>query len=252
MKLKYHILNGDCLKEIFPQKIDGEKIVARECFVDGDVSSSTLDDLFITRAKFISEVYGVSKIKKYYEDSVSEFKKIQNIPDKSEINLWFEDDLFCQVNFWFVVYLISSYLKNCKVFLVRPMKHTQYGFGGLNNKELVSLYVQKSPIYELDSIASLWKSYQIDGIKELKNTANELEQKYPFILKAVEAHIERIPNGSSLGRPTQTLLDIMNELKTDSFPIVFREFNKRESIYGFGDLQVKRLFDQIKDRFKNV
>jgi hypothetical protein len=39
----------------------------------------------------------------------------------------------------------------------------------------------------------------------------------------------------------------MEDLETDEFGPVFKEFNKRESIYGFGDLQVKRIFDEIKN-----
>ena len=45
-----------------------------------------------------------------------------------------------------------------------------------------------------------------------------------------------------------SLIQIIKELKTEEFGPVFKEFNKRESIYGFGDLQVKRLFNQIKKR----
>ena len=33
----------------------------------------------------------------------------------------------------------------------------------------------------------------------------------------------------------------------DVMDVVPREFCKRESIYGFGDLHVKRLFDKIKN-----
>ena len=43
--------------------------------------------------------------------TVPEFLKMQNIPENSEINLWFEDDLFCQVTFWFysfIVYIKAS------------------------------------------------------------------------------------------------------------------------------------------------
>lgn len=62
---------------------------------------------------------------------------------------------------------------------------------------------------ELNTIASLWETYQ------------------------------------NAGRPIQSLITIMKELDTEEFGPVLREFNKRESIYGFGDLQVKRLFDEI-------
>ena len=247
MDKKYHILNGDSLKEQFPKEIEGEIIVARECFVDGDVSSATLDELFKKRAKFISDVYGNYSIDNYYTDSVSEFEKLQNIPHKAEINLWFEDDLFCQVNFWFTVNLILNSLKYYNVFLIRPAIHTQYGFGGLNELDLINAFKQKTQVIELDKIASLWSSYQKNDTKELLKVAKELEQKYPFILNAVKAHIDRIPSENSPGRPKQILIDIMNDLETSSFGAVFKEFNKRASIYGFGDLQVKRLFDEIKN-----
>lgn len=246
MKTKYHILNGDSLKEQFPQEIDGKIIVVRECFVDGDISGDTLEELFKIRAKFISKVYVDYSTEEYYADSVSEFEKLQNIPDKTEINLWFEDDLFCQVNFWFTIKLIVNSLNFSEIFLVRPAIHTQYGFGGLNEEELINVYQQKTQITELDKLVILWNSYQKNDIEVLVKVAKELKQKYPFILNAVEAHVDRIPNENSPGRPKQALIDIMNDIGTDSFGAVFKEFNKRESIYGLGDLQVKRLFDEIK------
>jgi hypothetical protein len=247
MRKQYHILNGDSLKEHFPERIQGEVIVAKECLVDGNVKGKSLTDFFKTRAKFISSHYDGYTERDYFEKTVSEFEKIQKIPDHSDINLWFEDDLFCQVNFWFTVNLIFNSLKFSKVFLIRPSIHNQFGFGRLSELELINVYMQKTQINEIDKIAILWNFYQQDDIEELVKAANELEQKYPFILNAVEAHVNRIPNENSPGRPKQTLIDIMNDLGTDSFGVVNKEFNKRESIYGFGDLQVKRLFDEIKN-----
>jgi Holliday junction resolvasome RuvABC DNA-binding subunit len=37
----------------------------------------------------------------------------------------------------------------------------------------------------------------------------------------------------------------MKELETNDFGSIFRAFNERESIYGFGDLQVRRMFDKL-------
>jgi hypothetical protein len=74
-----------------------------------------------------------------------------------------------------------------------------------------------------------------------------MKTQYPFILTAVKAHTDRIPTEGNLGRPSQSLIQIMKELETDEFEPVFKEFSKRESIYGFGDLQVKRLFDEVKN-----
>ena len=245
MKNQIHILNGDALRQRFPQQIEGVVIVLRECLVDGAVTGDSLEEFYKVRARFISEVYGDYSIGDYYTDSVSEFEKIRNIPDKSEINLWFEDDLFCQVNFWFCINLILNSGQDCEVFLIRPNTHTQYGFGGLNQLELLSAYNQRTQIVELKEIGRLWHSYQQNDTNQLIRTAKALEATFPFIHEAVAAHIDRIPDENHPGRPKQSLIEIMQELETESFRPVFREFSKRESIYGFGDLQVKRLFDEI-------
>ena len=248
MRRQYHILNGDSLKQQFPENIQGDIIVARECFVDGNVKGKDLDQLFASRAKFISKNYGGTE-QDYYEKAVPEFQKIKRINDDSDINLWFEDDLFCQVNFWFVAHLIANTIRNRNntVYLIRPELHNQYGFGGLNHSELTSIYKNRFDLIGLDKIASLWESYQNNDTEKLVKGARELESTYPFIITAVEAHIERKPTNENAGRPSQSLVAIMKELETEEFEPVFIEFNKRESIYGFGDLQVKRLFDEIKN-----
>ena len=245
----YHILNGDSLKEQFPEELEGEIIVTRECLVDGDVKSDSIDELFKVRARFISKFYGDYSTLDYYRDTVSEFERIRNIPEGSSVNLWFEDDLFCQVNFWFIVNLLDSTPKDFEIYLVRPKIHTRFGFGGLDKAELKQIFLDRIRITNMDKITKLWEFYKKGDLDNLVNTAQDLEDTYPFILDAVDAHIERIPTKDHPGRPVQTLLEIMKEIKTEEFGPVFQEFCKREFIYGFGDLQVKKLIDEINNSY---
>ncbi len=247
MRKQYHILNGDSLKEQFPENVEGEIIVSRECLVDGDIKGRNLTDLFQSRAHFISDNYEGFSVQDYYEKTVPEFQKIRNITDGADINLWFEDDLFCQVNLWFTINLLNQSSLNNLIFLIRPKTRSPYSFGDLNKAELSSVYKNRILLTELDQLAGLWTSYQNDNTESLLKTARELEEKYPFILPAVNAHIERIPSEGSLGRPGLALVQIMNDLKTEQFELIFKEFSKREPIYGFGDLQVKRLLDELKN-----
>jgi len=244
----YHILNGDALKKQFPKTLKGEVVVARECLVDGDVGGNNLDDFFQRRAHFIAKSYGNYSVRQYEQDTVSEFDKIRNIPSGTEVNLWFEDDLFCQVNFWFVTHLLFSYAGNCRVFLVRPKVRTSYGFGGFDEKGLLQLFDERMAIPEISAIASLWEAYQQGELEALNRRATALEKPFPFILQAVKAHAARIPSKGNAGRPAQALSEIIEELGTDEFAPVFREFSKRESIYGFGDLQVKRIWEEVRKR----
>ena len=79
----------------------------------------------------------------------------------------------------------------------------------------------------------------------LKITATTLKKAYPFILNAVRAHVARIPTAKDPGKPMALLSTIMIEMNTQEFGPVFQEFSKRACIYGFGDIQVKKMYDQI-------
>lgn len=247
MKNQYHILNGDCLKEQFPNSIIGEKIIARLCLVDGNVNAETTNELLKIRAKFISENYGDYTEQDYFTKTVTEIEKIQNIPGNTEINLWFEDDLFCQVNFWFVINLLFESRKTQSIFLVRPKENSEYSFGRMNKDELVKSYETRVKIesFELNELKKIWKLYQQDNCTEMFEIAKKIDAKFPFLIPAIQAHEDRIPINRNLGRPKQSLIQIMDDLKTENFGEVFGEFCKREGIYGFGDLQVKRMYDEI-------
>lgn len=248
MNKQYHILNGDALRERFPKDLPGTVIVARECLVDGPVASHSLDKFFRMRADFIADNYGGYQAKEYEYDVVEEFAKITNIPSEASVCLWFEDDLFCQVNCWFVAHLLHEFVPNCQAFLVRPPEHTPYGFGALSKPDLVAALERRLLIPDLCKLASLWKYFQEQNSNELRHLGQELQPTFPFIIPAIEAYVSSIPHGDQPGRPAQILIEIMSDLKTEEFGAVFRAFCRRAPIYGYGDLQVRRLFDQIRNK----
>jgi hypothetical protein len=52
-----HILNGDALLFKFPSSIPGEKIVFRECLVDGPVDFDSFEALILGRSKYLANTY---------------------------------------------------------------------------------------------------------------------------------------------------------------------------------------------------
>ncbi len=241
----FHILNGDALKSQLPTTISGEIIVARLCLVDGPVAAASEEDLYKIRAAFISENYpGFSKMD-CLNNTVSEMGKIKEIPEKSTVNLWFEDDLFCQVNFWFILHLLFQNNQDYNIYLVRPKADSAYSFGEMNQSELVQALDNKLIISKEAQIllSQFWRLYQQNELSQLLKLAGELESEFPFLLPAIRAHQDRCVQP---GRPKAAILSIMEELDTDAFGLVFQAFCQREKIYGFGDLQVKRLFDEVQ------
>ncbi|WP_459209399.1 DUF1835 domain-containing protein [Aquimarina rhabdastrellae] len=244
MKAQYHILNGDALKHQFPTTIDGTLIVARECMVDGNVSGDTSEAIFESRIAFMNANYS-STTQMYHEKVVSEFFKLKSIPVDAEINLWFEDDLFCQCNFWFVLFLIEEYQLQNQLYLIRPQVHTRYGFAGLDQEALLGIYATRIKLPQATRLTPFWKAYQKQDSAFLLTLAKQFYDTYPFFLPAIEAYSRSLASNDSPGEPLQALITIKKELNTTNFGIVFNEFSKRFPIYGFGDLQVKRLWDQI-------
>jgi len=240
-----HILNGDSLAERFPESIEGEQIVARECLVDGDVHGETLEEFFKNRAQFLYQAYDIPT-QEYEQKTLPEFEKIKNLGADDEVNLWFEDDLFCQTNLWFTVSLLRKYTPVKSISLVRPEDNIRYGFAGLDEAGLIQAFIDKISLSDsmLTDLSNLWKNYQSTNTEEMHSIAQSSELS--FLNEAVKAYIDSIPSNGNPGRPKRTLKAIMDKVGSEKFGPVFQEFNKSEGIYGFGDLQVKRMFDELK------
>ncbi len=241
-----HILNGDALLDQFPDVLKKDQlIVARECLVDGPVEAESMETFYRLRGQYLQDQYQVCTVEEYLERSKSEFDKVLNIAEKTTVYLWFEDDVFCQINCWYVLSLLQKTSANT-IYLVRPKEHSPYGFSAYDEEGLLELMEHKIPVNVQEPLSKLWSAYQSNDLERLSELAHAVKGKYPFIFESVQALIASIPSKDSIGRPKEILQEIMQEFGTDSFGEVFRVFNQRASIYGYGDLMVKRLYDELK------
>jgi hypothetical protein len=244
----YHILNGDSLAYSFPDaKIGRDIIVVREALIEGELAGANLHEFWQARARYLE----ITETE-YNNSVVKEFEKIINAPDDSEFNLWFEYDLFCQVNMWFVVSLINSLPIKKKVFAVytsylnKNSKQFWNGFGSANSDELKVCYANRISLTKADMKfgEELWKAYKSANLEELTNLSKNQSIAFPYLQEVVKAHVDRFPKDGTKGRPEKVIEDITKNISTD-FHEVFKEFWNRESIYGFGDTQLKNLYDKV-------
>lgn len=245
----YHILNGDCLADQLSQtKINQDFIVCRECLIDGNLNAENMDDFWKIRAKFISDSYYVST-EEYYIKTVSEFEKLNNIPENSEVCLWFENDLFCQTNMWFVLSLLSG-KQNLKLYRIFPIieniEHTWKGFGISDNEKLEQSFSSKIEFTKADIELgkNLWTAYQNGDLNKLNQLAKFQSDCFEYLEEVCQAHIDRFPTDKSLSRPDKVVKEII-KTKSKEFQSVFSEFSDREGIYGFGDLQIKKIYEKL-------
>ena len=181
----YHILNGDSLAYSFPgAKMDGGIIVFREAFIDGELSGDNFHDFWQSRARYM----GLTATE-YHNAVVKEFEKIINAPGNSVFNLWFEYDLFCQVNRWFVLSIINSLSIKKKVFdvntsyLDKTSKQFWNGFGKANSSDLRICFADRTPLNDADLQLGqdLWVAYKTGNLEELTRLARNQSSAFPYL-----------------------------------------------------------------------
>jgi hypothetical protein len=244
----YNILNGDALAYSFPDAgIEGEIIVVREALIDGELTGNKLEDFWQIRARVLETTAA-----DYQNKVVNEFEKLINAPDNSVFNLWFEYDLFCQVNMWFVFTILHDLHGRKNVYAVhtihadRSDKQFWNGFSRADAIQLQSCFAARMPLSDddLQLGKNLWTAYKANDLTKLMQLSNNQSSAFPYLKEVITAHVERFPQDGSTGRPEKVIEDITKNISTD-FHAVLEEFWKRESIYGFGDSQVKVLYDKV-------
>jgi len=246
--MQYHVLNGDALKAQVPiDKIEGNLIVCRECLIDGNIQGEALMDFWDNRTEFIEKNYGTAP-GRYNEYVLPEFQKILELGKEDIVNLWFGDDLFCQMNLCFIIHLLDTIGHRTNIFLVKAQTDNWQEFGGMSADELATAYANKKAmsLEEFQLMLATWKAFQQNDLVQLTLLSKTATSNFPFFQEVIQAHIDRYPESDELGRPQQQLLAIQEKLATTKFSDIFKAFNQTEGIYGFGDLQVKAMFEELK------
>lgn len=166
------------------------------------------------------------------------------IPTGSEVNLWFEDDLFCQCNLWFIINLLSSVSLKANFYLVRPTSDSWMGFGSMSLDKFAQAYKNRTQLNaeQLETFKQLWQIYSNKINGDMKSLASKLSSLIPRIESVINAHLDRVPPNN---RPLNTLKNIIEENEDKSFPTIFKKFSEIEGIYGFGDTSIKRMYDKL-------
>jgi hypothetical protein len=242
-----HILNGDATLYGFEQTgLDGDVLIWREVFSEGPLSGNVGSaEFWSARSAFICSTFNDTP-ERYQQWVVNELEKL-NKP-YTEINLWFEFDLHCQVNMLGVMMLLQRHvdLSAPAVNLICPAEYPGVddfrGMGQLNAEQLETLYDARVNLneWEFTLAGQAWKLLASENTAALTNWLSEV----PFwgnlhLLKpALEAHIKRTAlDNNGLNIIEQRLLSIYNSglnQRTD----IYEAFWKNEKIYGMGDAEL--------------
>jgi hypothetical protein len=212
--------------------------------IEGEVDAPSLEEFWKLRAKFIKREYPEAE-NSYVREVADELTKLTKLRADNEVFLWFEHDLFCQINMWFVFSLLDSgSAKNVSVVypLLNDAPKITDNFGEISVAQATTSF-ERSVKLSAEDISlgrKLWEAYKTTDHEKLRQLGETKTGSFPFLREACALEIDRKEND----RPKNALRKIVAAGVTD-FREVFRRFLATEAAYGFGDSQVKRMLEQI-------
>jgi len=251
-----HILNGDSTAEIFDKtSIVGDIVVWREMLCEGVVKSEIgSDDFWKSRYDFFESEFGIGKLE-YFDQTIKELVKLEELSTYREVVLWFEYDLFCQVNLIAACsYLIKSFRKDINYYLVctgkEKGKDQLQTLSNYGPNEYEILYKNKVKLTKNDLLFAeyCWNLYIENDLIKLKNNDFSKNSKFEYLPMAIDQHILRFPNKNGLNQIENKILELINSGLTSKNKIVRQLliWQQKETVYGFGDMQYFMTLKNLK------
>ena len=253
-----HITNGDSTTNYLKKlKFSGEFITWREMLCEGKTTTDVGSETFWkNRFEFLKNSYNVSK-KKFIDYTVKEYRNLCNKKNQKEIVLWFEHDLFCQINMIAVLSWLKRYRKGYHISLVCSGNiidsNKMYSLPELNQTQILDHYKNRIALYEDDVEYAdyIWQLYCSDSPLRLE-TVYKFNPMSPFqyLASALESHIKRFPSiENGLNVVENTILKTALHQKPTSKKQLISLLLKNENNYGFGDIQYENKITELRKLF---
>lgn len=249
-----HITNGDSLTDRL-RSIDlkGDIITWREMLCEGKTLTNVGSETFWkTRFEFLNKNYKVSK-SWFIEKTLKEYRSLCNHKQQDEIVLWFEYDLFCQINMLAVISWLKTHRKYAKISLVSCGKEDNtdkmYNFGELKDDYLEHLYEQRTELKQddIEYADYVWQLYCSDNPIRLENLTDFDNYRFDYLSGAITAHLKRFPTiRNGLNDLENHILQLSVDQKPKSKKELVTTVLSDQGLYGFGDTQIDRIITTLK------
>ncbi|MGA0560017.1 DUF1835 domain-containing protein [Larkinella sp. VNQ87] len=256
-----HVLNGDSTAYSFADSnLAGntdttEVVVWREALSEGPVRADVpLTDLWDIRRTWL-DVYADDPSMDYGQRVVQEFGKLIQPDAYDEIILWFEHDLFCQINLVFLLAQLgqqprsTTKIKQVSVDTFPDMPFFK-GLGELSGAQLATLHLQAEELtsHELEVAGRVWTAYASMEPLAIQALLDADFGRLRFLKTALLHHLQRFPfTENNLNLIEHLLTAILMEGPLPEDQLVTR-FLKQDRVYGVGDLSVLEYIRQLNGK----
>jgi hypothetical protein len=232
-----HLLNGDATAAVFPDALPGERAVC-DILMEGPARAGA-----DARAAWLAPRLGVTEAA-YARGWREGEATLARASEHDEVVLWFEQDLFCATNLWFVLDRLATAPRVSLVF--PPLADGFDGLGTLGATAFVPLFERRERLDRAtrDEAQALWRAYAAHEPTDLAGLGGRL----PFAREAVRLHCGRFPSRAhGLDEVEHATLAAL-EGGPRPFPELFREVTRAGPLraYGLGDVQLALVLRELR------
>jgi len=243
-----HIHNGDSTANTMREAgFPGEHFAFRESLATGPTPQGlSKDDWIAVRATYLAEQVELDAARIKQELTAMD-TALATIANHEEVILWFEHDLFCQIN---LIYLLDRFARQD----IHPARLSLIcigeflgiadfrGLGQLTAEQMTSLFDTRHTVTEAEfSLGQkAWAAYCSPNPHDIEGLLTGNTSPLPFLDGALRQHLARFPSvRNGLGHAENRLLSFIADGLTDAGSLCPAFFNI-EPAYGLGDSQIRR------------
>ncbi|MEY8849059.1 DUF1835 domain-containing protein [Psychroserpens sp. XS_ASV72] len=250
-----HITNGSVLTKYLRElDVQGEFLTWQEMLCEGPtIAHINSEEFFMIRKEFLNEYYDIEINE---NELKQELAKLNDADKYDEIVLWFEYDLFCHINMLGVISLLHQKEIKLPLYLVcsgriEGEKHFK-GLAELTSDQLLNHYQNKIELTkdDKDLALSLWRTYCGKDHNLFKPYIVQ-NSSFKYMSNCLKAHLRRFPDSKSgLNILEKNILEIVRDKDIKSKHHLLGYILNYQGYYGYGDLQLERMIDNLSVYFE--
>ncbi len=246
-----HITNGDSLTNYLKDlDVKGKFLTWREMLCEGPtIPAITSDAFFEMRKDFLHSEYNINTSDYNFKE---ELTKLDDLDSISEINLWFEYDLFCHINMLGAINYLHQKEINKPLYLIcsgRVKGETQLkGLSELTPQQIKEHLNNRVLLTKNDKdlAIALWRTYCGKDHNILKPYIVQ-KSSFKYLSNCLKAHLVRFPDQKTgLDRIEENILNLIKEKEIKSKHHLLGYILNYQGYYGFGDIQLSRIIDKLE------
>lgn len=253
MKSLLHITNGDYTTQTLNNlDIKGQIITWREMLCEGKTTTDVGSETFWkTRFDFLNTSYKITK-KTFIDFTLKEYRNLCK-QNQDEVVLWFDHDLFCQVNMLAVISWLKRYRKGRKITIIQHNHEAdsqKKALSQLSKRAINNLLKNRVELTQddIEYADYIWQLYCSDSPLRLE-TVHKFNPSSPFIYltEAIKAHLLRFPSvENGLNKIENTVLQTISQNDFKTKEALINDLLSNQSIYGFGYVQYENKINNLK------